>query len=172
MRKEKVTELIPVDTIQQRVNELGKEISADFAGTEMLFVVCVLKGSFMFTADLVRSIQLPCCIEFIQASSYGNSILSSGKVSITGTIDIKGHDILLVEDIIDTGLTISRIAREFQKQKPASLRICTLLDKPSTRKYPVTIDYSGFDVPDRFVVGYGIDYAEKYRELPFIGTLE
>ncbi len=172
MSKEKVTELIPVDKIQQRVNELGKEISTDLAGTEMLFVVCVLKGSFMFTADLVRSIQIPCCIEFIRASSYSNSTLSSGKVSIACDINSKDRDILLVEDIIDTGLTISRIARAFQKQKPASLRICTLLDKPSTRKYPVAVDYSGFDVPDRFVVGYGIDYAEKYRELPFIGTLE
>ena len=172
MDKAKVTELISAEKIQQRVNELGRQISADFAGTKMLFVVCVLKGSFMFTADLVRSIQVPCSIEFIRASSYGKSRQSAGKVSFTCDIDIEDRDILLVEDIIDTGLTISRIAQELQKQKPASLRICTLLEKLSTKKYPITADYSGFDVPDRFVVGYGIDYAEKYRELPFIGILE
>ncbi len=171
MEKTEVIELLSAEKIQQRVSEIGKQITADLAGTERLLVVGVLKGAFMFTADLVRSIQIPCQIEFIRASSYGNSMQSSEKVAISGDLDIENHDVLLVEDIIDTGLTILRIADNFKKNNPASLRICTLLDKPSTRKYPVTVDYSGFSVPDKFVVGYGIDYAEQYRELPFIGTL-
>ncbi|MBL6957240.1 MAG: hypoxanthine phosphoribosyltransferase [Chlorobium phaeobacteroides] len=171
MEKTEVIELLSAEKIQQRVSEIGRQITADLAGTDQLLVVGVLKGAFMFTADLVRSIQIPCHIEFIRASSYGHSMQSSGNVAISGDLDIENHDVLLVEDIIDTGLTILRIAENFRKKNPASLRICTLLDKPSTRKYPVTVDYSGFSVPDRFVVGYGIDYAEQYRELPFIGTL-
>ncbi|UZJ42121.1 hypoxanthine phosphoribosyltransferase [Prosthecochloris sp. SCSIO W1101] len=170
--KKTIVELISAEKIQQRVRELGTLITSDFAKTDKMIVICVLKGAFMFTADLVRSIEVPCHIEFIRASSYGNSIQSSGKVCITGTIDIEGHDILVVEDIIDTGLTISRINEEFRKCNPASLKICTLLEKPAVRKHPVTIDYLGFSVPNRFVVGYGIDYAGKYRQLPFLGTLE
>lgn len=170
--KETVVELISAEKIQQRVGKLSKLISSDFASTERLIVICVLKGAFMFTADLVRSIEVPCHIEFIQASSYGNGIQSSGKVCITGTIDVTGHDILVVEDIIDTGLTISRISHEFLNCNPASLKICTLLEKPAARKHPVTIDYLGFTVPNRFIVGYGIDYAGKYRQLPFLGILE
>jgi len=171
MEKTELIELLSAKKIQQRVSEIGRQITADLAGTERLLVVGVLKGAFMFTADLVRSIQIPCQIEFIRASSYGNSMQSSGNVTLSSDLDIENHDVLLVEDIIDTGLTIRRISENFRKRNPASLRICTLLDKPFTRKYPVSIDYSGFSVPDRFVVGYGIDYAEQYRELPFIGTL-
>lgn len=169
--KATVIELISAEKIQQRVRELGTQITSDFTKTDKMIVICVLKGAFMFTADLVRSIEVPCQIEFIRASSYGKSKQSSGRVRITGTIDIKGSDILVVEDIIDTGLTISRINEEFRRCNPASLKICTLLEKPAARKHPVTIDYLGFTVPDRFIVGYGIDYAGKYRQLPFLGTL-
>ncbi|ASQ90849.1 hypoxanthine phosphoribosyltransferase [Prosthecochloris sp. GSB1] len=167
-----VTRLISEETISRRVKELGERITADYRGTDNLLFITVLKGAFMFAADLLREVDVPCGIEFIRASSYDRSTRSSGRVELACDLDIGGHDVLLVEDIVDTGLTISRIEEEFRKQRPSSLRLCTLLDKPSARKFPVRIDYSGFQVPDRFVVGYGIDYAEKHRELPFIGTID
>lgn len=167
-----IRELISADALQQRVRELGEEISPDYEGTDDLVLVCILKGAFLFTADLFRVLTVPCRIEFIQAKSYGGSTQSSGRVAITPVPDIEGRNILLVDGIVDTGLTISSVLAAFQKHNPASLKVCTLLDKPSRRKYPVTIDYAGFTIPDTFIVGYGSDYDSRYRELPFIGTIE
>ncbi|HJO24316.1 MAG: hypoxanthine phosphoribosyltransferase [Myxococcota bacterium] len=167
-----VSELISAQRIQRRVGELGSLITADYAGVGKLVVIGVLKGAFMFTADLVRSLQVPCSIEFIRATSYGNEMQSSGEVTITHQPDIAGQEVLLVEDLIDTGLTVNTIVEEFWKLGPASLKVCALLDKPSARKYPAEADYFGFEIPDTFVVGYGIDHAERFRELPFIGTVD
>lgn len=169
---ETVSRLISEETIAKRIRELGRRISEDYRKTGNLLVVVVLKGAFMFAADLLRQIRVPCTVEFIRASSYGRAMRSSGRVDLDCDLDVTGRDVLLVEDIVDTGLTISRIAETLGRRNPSSLNICTLLDKPSARKFPVTIAYSGFDIPDRFVVGYGTDCAGKYRELPFLATLD
>jgi len=166
------TELISAERLQERVAELAREISGDFEGIDLLTVVCVLKGAFIFTADLVRHLTLPCRIEFIRASSYGEGRTSSGKVKLEHheTIELEGKHVLLVEDILDTGRTLSRIVAELEQQRPASMRICSLLDKPSRRVAPFEAHYTGFTIPDHFVVGYGLDADERYRELPFIGV--
>jgi hypoxanthine phosphoribosyltransferase len=163
-----ITEFIPAKRIHERIRELGKEITEEHAGLDELVVVAVLKGAFIFTADLVREIRLPCRIEFIRASSYGTRQSSAGRVTLQHELNLQGRNVLLVEDIIDTGLTLSTIIGELRKLEPASLKICSLLDKPSARKFPVHADYTGFSIPDHFVVGYGLDDAERYRELPFI----
>jgi len=166
--------LFSEETIKQRVRAIGRQISEDYAGVTSdspLFLVVALKGAFMFAADLVRSITVPCRIDFIHASSYGSGKTSSGNVSIRHNLNVTGHHLLLVEDIVDTGLTLQQISAELMAMQPASLNICTLLDKPEARKYPVSVAYCGFTVPNAFIVGYGIDYNERYRELPFIGLL-
>jgi hypoxanthine phosphoribosyltransferase len=166
-----VTEFISAERIRKRVDELAERISKEFNPESELVVVCVLKGAFMFTADLVRRLTLSCRIEFLRASSYGEHRTSSGNVVIAHDIDIDGAQVLLVEDILDTGLTLSTVRKELLELGPGLLRICTLLDKPSARAVPCEADYTGFIIPDLFVVGYGLDLAEKYRELPFIGIL-
>jgi hypoxanthine phosphoribosyltransferase len=165
-------ELISAGSIRRRIGELGDAITDDYSGATEIVLVCVLKGGFVFAADLVRRIGHHCRIEFIRAASYGTHRSSSGNVALVNDVDfdISGCQVLLVEDVVDTGLTISRIAEELLKHAPASLKICTLLDKPSARKIPVKIDYTGFTIPDLFVVGYGLDDAERYRGLPFIGV--
>ncbi|RXK85197.1 hypoxanthine phosphoribosyltransferase [Chlorobaculum sp. 24CR] len=162
--------LISAERIAARVAELGAEISGDLAGINELTVVCVLKGAFIFAADLVRQLSVPCRVEFIRASSYGAGRASSGEVTLEndGVFDLDGKHVLLVEDIIDTGLTLSSIVVELQNQHLASLRICALLDKPLARKAPIEADYTGFTIPDHFVVGYGLDLDGRHRELPFI----
>ena len=137
-------------------------------------MVGILKGSFMFFSDLVRSINMPLNIDFMAASSYGSGTETSGKVLIKKdlSVDIKGRHILLVEDIIDSGVTMSQLMAELMKREPASIRLCALLSKPSRRRIEVNIDYCGFEVPDEFLVGYGLDYAENYRNLPVIGVLK
>jgi len=169
-----ITPLISVNEIASRIKEIGKTISEGYAETTQdspLLLVVVLKGAFIFAADLLRSITIPCTIDFVHASSYGAKKTSSGIVAIRHNLAITGRHILIVEDIIDTGLTIQQITAELIAMKPASLGICTLLDKPDTRKYPVDITYTGFTVPNTFIVGYGIDYNELYREIPFLGVL-
>ncbi|NTU53967.1 MAG: hypoxanthine phosphoribosyltransferase [Chlorobiaceae bacterium] len=170
MKRDGLTELITAEKIAARVAELGAEISRDLAGVDELMVLCVLKGAFIFTADLVRHITIPCRIDFIRASSYGTHRISTGMVMLDHHHDpcVEGKEVLLVEDIIDTGLTFSRILEELRSQNPASLRVCTLLDKASARTVPVKADYTGFTIPDIFVVGYGLDAAGLYRELPSI----
>ena len=137
-------------------------------------LISVLRGSFIFMADLVRSITLPCTVDFMAVSSYGAGTTSSGQVKITKDLSesIEGRDIIVVEDILDSGNTLSYLFQLLQARHPASVRLCTLLDKPSRRTKPVTADYTGFTVEDLFVVGYGLDYAEKYRNLPYIGILK
>ena len=159
--------------LQAKVRELATAIDRDYAG-RCPFLIGVLKGCFVFMADLSRAITLPCDIDFMAVSSYGNGTSTTGAVSITKDLsrDIEGRDVLIVEDILDSGVTLSYLKSYLQNRKPASLRICTLLDKPARRRADITADYVGFTCPDSFVVGYGLDYAEKYRNLPFIGVLK
>ena len=159
--------------LKDRVAEIAAQIDKDYAGKEPM-LISVLRGSFIFMADLVRSISLPCTVDFMAVSSYGSGTTSSGQVKITKDLSesIEGRDIIVVEDILDSGNTLSYLFQLLQARHPASVRLCTLLDKPSRRTKPVTADYTGFSVDDLFVVGYGLDYAEKYRNLPYIGILK
>ena len=159
--------------LKKRVAEIGAQIDADYAGKEPL-LISVLRGSFVFMSDLVRTITLPCTVDFMAVSSYGAGTTSSGQVRITKDLSdsIEGKDIIVVEDILDSGNTLSYLLEILKARHPASIRLCTLLDKPSRRTKPVEVSYSGFSIPDEFVVGYGLDFAEKYRNLPYIGILK
>jgi len=164
--------LISEQELQNRVKELGAQISADYAGKDLL-LVCVLKGGVMFLSDLLRAISIPVSIDFMATSSYGASTQSSGVVRIIKDLDtpLEGRNVLIVEDIIDTGHTLDYLVRILNERKPASLRICTLLNKAERRELDIQVDYIGFDIPNEFVVGYGLDYGEKYRNLPYVGVL-
>ncbi len=164
--------LISEAQIQERVAALGAQITRDFAGEEIL-VIAVLKGAILFLADLMRRIDLPLSVDFLAVSSYGAGTQSSGVVRILKDLDepIEGRHVLIVEDIVDSGRTLDYLLRMLRQRRPATLHVCTLLDKRERREIDVPIDYVGFDVPDAFVVGYGLDYAELYRQLPFIGVL-
>lgn len=159
--------------LKDRVAEIAAQIDRDYAGREPM-LISVLRGSFIFMADLMRSITLPCTVDFMSVSSYGSGTTSSGQVKITKDLseNIEGRDIIVVEDILDSGNTLSYLLQLLLARHPASIRLCTLLDKPSRRTKPVQADYVGFTVEDLFVVGYGLDYAEKYRNLPYIGILK
>ena len=159
--------------LSARISQLAEEINRDYAGKEPM-LISVLRGSYVFMADLTRKITLPCTVDFMAVSSYGKGTTSSGQVQITKDLsdDIEGKDIIVVEDILDSGNTLSYLMELLKHRKPASMRLCTLLDKPSRRVKEVRVDYSGFSIPDEFVVGYGLDYAEKYRNLPYIGILK
>ncbi len=165
--------LLSTEEIAGRVQELGKQISSDYAGQEIL-MIGVLRGAVIFMSDLARAIQVPVAIDFMAVSSYGVSTTSSGIVRILKDLDeeVAGRHILVVEDIIDSGLTLNYLLDNLRSRKPASIRLVTLLNKPERRKKDVHVDYNGFSIPDHFVVGYGLDYAEKYRNLPFIGILK
>lgn len=165
--------LIDEEALQLKIKELGEQITKDYQGKDLL-VICILKGAVMFVSDLIKRIDLPLEIDFMAISSYGNSTKSSGIVRIIKDLneEIKGKHILIVEDIIDSGLTLSYLIDNLKSREPASVAICTLLDKPDNRKTDIDIVYTGFVVPDEFVVGYGLDYAEKYRNLPFIAVLK
>jgi hypoxanthine phosphoribosyltransferase len=165
--------LISHDEIGKAINRLAREIMIDYQGKQPL-LISVLKGSFMFTADLIRHLDLPLELDFVRLSSYGAARESSGKVRIIQEVKtpIKGRDVLVVEDIIDTGITVSFLLDYLNRKRPFSLRLCTLTDKPSRRKVPVPIHYRGFTVPDKFIVGYGLDCDEQFRNLPHIYTLE
>ena len=168
-----VTEvLIDRDALQRRIHELGEEISNDYAGRDLL-LVGVLKGAVFFMADLMRNLTIPCEIDFMAISSYGDSTDSSGVVRILKDLDIniEGRDVLVVEDIIDSGLTLSYLMRNLEAREPASLEICALLTKPERREIDVPVRYVGFEIPNRFVIGYGLDFAERYRNLPYVGVL-
>lgn len=168
-----VRPLITAEEIAARVKALGAQIQQDYADRRLV-LVCVLKGSFVFTADLCRAIDLPLRIEFLGVRSYGEGTQSSGIVQITQDLSrsIEGEDILIVEDIVDTGLTIGHLLDLFATRKPASLKVCALLHKPARTKVQVPIHYLGFTIEDKFVVGYGLDWAERYRNVPFIGVVE
>lgn len=161
------------EQLAQRVKELGTQITRDYAGKSPV-VVSVLRGSYVFMADLTRAIDLPLSVDFMAVSSYGSGTVSSGQVEIKKDLSdsIEGRDLIIVEDILDSGNTLFYLMDVLQARKPASVRLCTLLDKPGRRVKPITPDYSGFTIPDAFIVGYGLDYAEKYRNLPYIGILK
>ena len=165
--------LFSEEQLKARVREIAGQIDRDFAGKEPM-LISVLRGSFIFMADLMRSITLPCTVAFMAVSSYGAGTTSSGQVKITKDLSesIEGRDIIVVEDILDSGNTLSYLLQILQARHPASMKLCTLLDKPDRRIKPVHVDYSGFSIPDEFVVGYGLDFAEKYRNLPYIGVLK
>jgi hypoxanthine phosphoribosyltransferase len=165
--------LIPAEKIQARIEEIGAQIALDYPGGPV-YMVAILKGACIFLADLARATPVPVRIEFIGISSYGRSKSSSGEVKLTKDLDVslEGHDVIVVEDIVDSGITLSYLVQVFQQRKPKSLRIATLLDKPERRQRPVQVDYVGFQIPDEFVVGYGLDYAEDYRNLKDVCVLE
>jgi hypoxanthine phosphoribosyltransferase len=164
--------LLSAQEIEARVAQLGAQISADYAGKEVL-VVGILKGAFVFCADLIRQMDLPVQMDFMAVSSYGASTESSGVIRIVKDLEasVEGRHVLLVEDIVDSGLTLRYLREYMAHQNPASLRVCVLLDKPTRRKTEVKVDYTGFTIPDEFIVGYGIDYAERHRNLPYIGII-
>lgn len=166
--------LFSKEEISRKVKELGEEISRDYNRDDEVVVVGVLKGANVFMADLIREIDIPVYIDFMAVSSYGYSTESSGVVRILKDLDleIEGKHILIVEDIIDTGLTLKYLTDNLKSRNIKSLKICTLLDKPKRRKCDLNIDYIGFEIPDKFIVGYGIDYGEKYRNLPYVASLK
>ena len=168
-----IDEMISAKTIAARVEALAKEISASFAGTDKLVVVGMLRGSFVFIADLVREIDLPLEVDFLEASSYGNATESSREVRVLKDLagEIAGRDVLVVEDIVDTGFTLGHVLHLLRARGPKRLEVCALLDKPSRREVAIRATWTGFEIPDEFVVGYGIDYAQRNRNLPFIGKV-
>jgi hypoxanthine phosphoribosyltransferase len=168
-----VDEMISAKTIAARIEALAREIEADFAGTEKLVVVGLLRGSFVFIADLVRELRLPVEVDFLEASSYGDAMQSSREVRILKDLrgEIAGRDVLLVEDIVDTGHTLARTTEYLLTRDPARLKTIALLDKPARREVDFKADWTGFAIPDEFVVGYGIDYAQRNRNLPYIGKV-
>lgn len=168
-----VTQLIGVEQIAARVRQLGAQIELDYRDRRLV-LVSVLKGSFIFTADIARQINIPLRVEFLGVRSYGEGTVSSGVVQITQDLSrpIEGDDVLIVEDIVDTGLTIAHLLELLQTRHPASIKVCSLLHKPARTRVVVPIDYLGFTIEDKFVVGYGLDSGERYRNLPYIGVVE
>ena len=171
--KEKITVLLSEEEVAARVKEIAAKISHDYAGKEV-HMICVLKGGVFFTCELAKRITVPVSLDFMSVSSYGDDTKSSGVVKIVKDLDqpLEGKDVLIVEDIIDSGRTLYYLMDLLQKRNPASIRLCTLLDKPERRVRDVRVDYCCFNIPDEFVIGYGLDYAQKYRNLPFIGVLD
>ncbi|MBR2405524.1 MAG: hypoxanthine phosphoribosyltransferase [Clostridia bacterium] len=165
--------LFTEEEIAEIVRNMGRQISEDYKGKN-LFMVSVLKGSLPFMADLMREITIPCTIDFLSVSSYGSGTKTSGEVRILKDLDasLEGKDLLVVEDILDSGVTLSYLLKNLSARNPSSIRLCTFLDKPERRRVDVHADYVGASVPDKFIVGYGLDYAEKYRNVPYIGVLK
>ncbi|MBQ7078011.1 MAG: hypoxanthine phosphoribosyltransferase [Lachnospiraceae bacterium] len=170
---EKISVMIDESKVDARIKELGELISRDYEG-KTVHMICVLKGGVFFMCELAKRISVPVTMDFMSVSSYGNGTVSSGIVKIVKDLDdmIEGKDVLVVEDIIDSGRTLSYLLETLKSRKPNSLKLCTLLDKPDRRVAEVHVDYTGFEIEDKFVVGYGLDYAQKYRNLPYIGVVE
>lgn len=170
---EKINVMISEQDVDARIEELGKQISEDYAGKQV-HLICILKGSVFFMCELAKRITIPVSMDFMSVSSYGDGTSSSGIVKIVKDLDetLEGKDVLVVEDIIDSGRTLYYLMDVLQKRQPASLKLCTLLDKPDRRVKDVKVEYVGFNIPDEFVVGYGLDYAQKFRNLPYIGVVE
>lgn len=170
---EKISVLISEEDVDKKVREIAAQISKDYEGKEV-HLICVLKGSVFFACELAKRITVPVTLDFMSVSSYGDDTKSSGVVKIIKDLDepLENKDVLIVEDIIDSGRTLSYLIEILKKRNPASLHLCTLLDKPDRRVRPVHVDYTCFEIPDEFVVGYGLDYAQKYRNLPYIGVVE
>ena len=173
MHKDVEQILYTEEELRQRVKELGCQITADYAGREPL-LISVLRGAYIFMADLTRSIRLDVTVDFMSVSSYGAGTVSSGQVEIKKDLSssIEGKDLIIVEDILDSGNTLYYLLDVLRARKPSSVRLCTLMDKPERRAKPIKADYVGFTIPDAFIVGYGLDYAEKYRNLPYVGVLK
>ena len=174
LRQDIAKVLISEEQLQNRIRELAQEIETDYADVENLLLLCVLKGAYIFLSDLSRLLEIPHEVDFMAVSSYGSGTTSSGAVRIVLDLkqDISNQHVLIVEDIIDSGRTLAYMRRNLLARSPASLRICSLLNKPERREVDVPVDYLGFDIPDEFVVGYGLDYAQHYRNLPFIAVLK
>ncbi|HIR92791.1 MAG TPA: hypoxanthine phosphoribosyltransferase [Candidatus Egerieimonas intestinavium] len=170
---ERIHVMIDEETVEERVRQMAAQISRDYQG-KTLHLICILKGSVFFACELAKRITVPVTLDFMSASSYGDGTESCGRVKIVKDLDegLEGREVLVVEDIIDSGRTLSYLLQVLTLRKPASLRLCTLLDKPERRVTEVPVDYTGFAIPDEFVVGYGLDYAQKYRNLPYIGRVE
>ena len=170
---ERVKVLVPEEDVAKRIKELGEQISKDYAGKQV-HLICVLKGGVFFMCELAKRITVPVSMDFMSVSSYGDGTKSSGVVKIAKDLDetLEGKDVLIVEDIIDSGRTLYYLMDILPKRNPKSMKLCTLLDKPERRVKDVKVDYVGFNIPDEFVVGYGLDYAQRYRNLPFIGVVE
>lgn len=170
---ERVEVLIAEDVVDARIKELAERISEDYAGRE-IHLVCVLKGSVFFICELAKRITVPVTLDFMSVSSYGKDTKSSGVVRIVKDLDesLKDKDVLVIEDIVDSGNTLSYLLEMLKDRKPSSLRLCTLLDKPERRVKDVKVDYTGFQIPDEFVVGYGLDYDQRYRNLPYVGVIK
>lgn len=170
---EKISVLISEKEIDEKVRELAKQIDKDYEG-KTVHLICILKGSTFFACELAKRMTVPVTIDFMSVSSYGSGTKSSGIVRLAKDLDepIEGRDVLIVEDIIDSGRTLSHLMHLLSTRKPASLRLCTLLDKPERRVVPVDVDYTCFQIPDAFVVGFGLDYDQKYRNLPYVGVVE
>ncbi len=170
--KETVRVLIPEDKVDERIAQLGEEISRDYEGREV-HLIGILKGSIFFICELAKRITVPVTLDFMSVSSYGSGTKSSGVVKLIKDLDepINGKDVLVVEDIIDSGRTLSYLLKNLSARQPGSIRLCTLLDKPERREVDVEVDYQGFRIPDEFVIGYGLDYDQRYRNLPYIGVL-
>lgn len=165
--------LVSEEQLKEKVTELGAQISRDYEGKDLL-LVSILKGAVVIMADIMRAVTIPCAIDFMQVSSYGSGTTSSGLVKIIKDLDqdLSGKDLLIVEDVLDTGITLSNLVPMLKLRNPNSVKICAILDKPSRRKADIKADYTGFEIPDAFVVGYGLDYDEKYRNLPYVGILK
>lgn len=169
---ERITVMISKEDLEARIQQLADKISSDYEGKQ-LHLICILKGSIFFTCELAKRMTIPVTFDFMSVSSYGNDTKTSGVVRLVKDLDepIEGKDVLVIEDIIDSGRTLSYLLENMRNRKPESLRLCTLLDKPERRVTDVEVDYTGFEIPDEFVVGYGLDYAQKYRNLPYIGVV-
>ena len=170
---EKINVLISEETVDAKIKEIGEKISKEYEGQEV-HLLCILKGSVFFTCELAKRITVPVTMDFMSVSSYGDGTSSSGVVRIAKDLDetIEGKNVIVIEDIIDSGRTLSYLLEILQKRNPRSMKLCTLLDKPDRRVKDVKVDYVGFEIPDEFVVGYGLDYAQKYRNLPFVGVVK
>ncbi len=171
--KDEVKVLISEEEVRKRISEIGAQISKDYAGKE-IHVICILKGGVFFMCELVKHITVPVTHDFMSVSSYGDGTVSSGRIKIVKDLDdsIEGKEVLIVEDIIDSGRTLHHLLQLLRARNPKSIRLCTLLDKPDRRVIEVPVEYTGFSIPDLFVVGYGLDYAQHYRNLPYIGVVE
>ena len=169
---ESIRVLIPEEQVEEKIKEMAEQISGDI-GDEPITLICILKGSVFFSCELAKHIKGPVLLDFMSVSSYGDDTKSSGVVKIIKDLDepLEGKNVLVVEDIIDSGRTLSYLLENLQARKPKSLKLCTLLDKPERRVVDVNVDYTGFQIPDEFVVGFGLDYAQRYRNLPYIGVL-
>jgi hypoxanthine phosphoribosyltransferase len=170
---DRISVLISEEEVNLKIRELAEQINRDYEGKE-IHIICILKGGVFFACELAKKITVPVSMDFMQVSSYGNATASSGIVRIKKDLDdsMEGKDVLIVEDVIDSGKTLSYLIPVLEKRNPASIRLCALLNKPDRREADVKIDYLGFDIPDEFVVGFGLDYIQKYRNLPYIGVIE